>query len=112
MQGKEAAVAKNLGSSLRPLIRKHSAVKIETGANSVNGRVQPENACNGGISEVSPQEEEPSTSSAHLGQEPGPTAPEGLGDGRAEATQDSRSSGFASLVADYSDSDSDSAQEG
>ncbi|XP_075903738.1 putative splicing factor YJU2B [Nelusetta ayraudi] len=115
LQGKEAAVAKNLGSSLRPLIRKHSALKIETGANSVNGRVPPENTCNGGISEVSPQEEEPSTSSAHLGQEPGKrrtTAPEGLGDGRAEATQDSRSSGFASLVADYSDSDSDSAQEG
>lgn len=82
---------------------------METGANSVNGQVQPE------ISETSPQEEEPSTSSAQLGQQPQKrctTPPEALGDGRAEATQDNRNSGFASLVADYSDSDSDSAQEG
>lgn len=89
---------------------------MESGAHSINGQVQSENTCSGGISEVSPQEEEPSTSSAHLGQEPekrrDTTTQGGLGDGRADATQDNRSSGFASLVAAYSDSDSDSAQEG
>lgn len=110
MQGKEAAVAKNLGLSQRPLIRKHSAAKTETGANGVNGQTQPE----GEIADVSAQEEESSTS-AQLGQEPEKShsmPPEGLDDGCAEATQHNRSLGFASLVADYSDSDSDSAQEG
>lgn len=111
MQGKEAAVAKNLGCCQRPLIRKHSAAKIETGANGVNGQAQPE----GGFTDVSPLEEEPSTSSAQLGQEPEKSHSlplEGLDNRGAEATEHNRSLGFASLVADYSDSDSDSAQEG
>lgn len=83
---------------------------METGANGVNGQARPE----GEIADVSPQEEEPSTSSAQLGQEPEKShsmPPVELDDGCAETTQHNRSLGFASLVADYSDSDSDSAQE-
>lgn len=104
MQGKEAAVAKRLASSQRPLVLKHSA------ANSVNGQRQTEREA----TDVSPQEEEPSTSSAHLAQEPGKSRSlpaEQSDDGCADVTQHNRSLGFASLVADYSDSDSDSAQE-
>lgn len=113
MQGREAAVAKSLGSSQRPLIRKQSGVKIET-ANSGIVSVQAQNTFHREISTISPLDEQPSTSSSsQQGQEPQErrtTAPEGLNDAQAEATKDNRSSGFASLVAAYSDSDSDSTQ--
>lgn len=114
MQGKEAAVAKSLGCPQKPLIRKHTGVKAEAGANIINGQVQPEiYTCNGEISKVTPKEEDPSASSAHLGQESEKrhiTTSEGL-DEEKKATEEDRSlGGVTSLVADYSDSDSDTTQ--
>lgn len=111
LQGKEAAVAKSLGCSQRPLIRKHTGVKIEAGASIISGQVQPEICtCNGEISEVTPKEEDAGASSAHLGQESEKRhiiTSKGLDEERKATEEDRSLGGVTSLVADYSDSDSD-----
>lgn len=113
MQGKEAAVAKSLGCPQKPLIRKHTGVKTEAGANIINGQVQPEiYTCNREISKVTPKED-PCASSAYLGQESEKrhiTTSEGLDEERKATEEDRSLGGITSLVADYSDSDSDTTQ--
>lgn len=104
-------MAKSLGCPQRPLIRKHTGVKIEAGASIINGLVQPEiYTCNREIFEVTPKEEDPSVSSAQLGQESEKrhiTTSEGVDEERKATEEDRSLGGVTSLVADYSDSDSD-----
>lgn len=113
LQGKEAAVAKTLGSSHSPLIRKRT-VKMEPCATIARRQSHPEiSTCDGEISEVTQREEALSTSPAQLGQEATERhirTTDEADEGLTEATERDRTGAVTSLVADYSDSDSDPGQ--
>uniref|UniRef100_UPI0037E91902 probable splicing factor YJU2B n=1 Tax=Semicossyphus pulcher TaxID=241346 RepID=UPI0037E91902 len=132
MQGKEAAVAKALGSSHSPLIRKRSGgpgIKTEPCATITRRQSQPEiNTCDGEISKVAQREEAPSIAQPPLGQEVTETngcisretlvkitaeanaALTNAKDSGKEKEQGTSLGAVTSLVADYSDSDSDPGQ--
>lgn len=121
LQGKEAAVAKALGSSHSPLIRKRTG---ESGSkNDPCATVTRRNSQSEGDEvrlEVTQKEEAPCTQSAHEGEENGlnnfKTTEEvhkkltNAADCVKESENGTSSGGVTSLVADYSDSDSDSTQ--
>ncbi|XP_078130445.1 putative splicing factor YJU2B [Sander vitreus] len=124
LQGKEAAVAKALGSSPGSLIRKRSGglgTKSEPCAPIARRKSNPEiNMCNG---EVPQREEAPSIVPTQMGQDVTETndngssvktteeADKGLAKDFGKAKEQGRSLGaLGSLVADYSDSDSDPGQ--
>ncbi|XP_068560476.1 probable splicing factor YJU2B [Cebidichthys violaceus] len=119
LQGKEAAVAKALSSSPSPLIRKRSggpATKSEPCATVARGESRPGiGPCNG--------EEAPSIAPSQQGEELTETSDGGSGETRVKSSEEAdegltkakdcgkergKSLGaLSSLVADYSDSDSD-----
>lgn len=107
LQGKEAAMAKTLNSSYSPLIR----VKTEPCATVSRTQSLPENGtCGAQTLDVTRKEEAPRSSHTQLGREAAETLikTEDVDDGQTEATEQNRSLGhITSLVADYSDSDSD-----
>uniref|UniRef100_A0A3Q3XJG9 Probable splicing factor YJU2B n=1 Tax=Mola mola TaxID=94237 RepID=A0A3Q3XJG9_MOLML len=117
LQGKEAAVAKALSSPHSPLIRK----RTEPCATVIRRLSQPElNTCDGEVSEVSQRQEVLSSSPLRVGQERKETndcmetyvrTTKEAGEGLTEAAEQNRGlRTVISLVADYSDSDSDPGQ--
>ncbi|XP_034757104.1 coiled-coil domain-containing protein 130 homolog [Etheostoma cragini] len=126
LQGKEAAVAKALGSSPSSLIRKRSGgqgIKTEPCATIARRKSNPEiNMCNG---EVPQREEAPSIVPTQMGQDVTETNKNGSRETHVKTTEEadkgltkakdfgkekeqgSSLGALASLVADYSDSDSD-----
>lgn len=130
LQGKEAAVAKALGSSHSPLIRKRTGglgIKTEPCATITRRKSYPEiNTCDGEISKVAQREEAPSIATTKVGQEVTETNDGGFREALAKTTEEAdegltkdfgkekeqyKSLGaVTSLVADYSDSDSDPGQ--
>uniref|UniRef100_A0A3Q3AIM3 Probable splicing factor YJU2B n=1 Tax=Kryptolebias marmoratus TaxID=37003 RepID=A0A3Q3AIM3_KRYMA len=131
LQGKEAAVAKALGSSHSPLIRRRtgeSGNKNEPCATVTRRDSQPEDgACDEEMVKGTQKDEAPCTGSAHEGEEEEKSG-SGLIKVHSRTTQEvhkklssatdcmkgnkngTSSGGVTSLVADYSDSDSDSTQ--
>uniref|UniRef100_A0A672YZ35 Probable splicing factor YJU2B n=2 Tax=Sphaeramia orbicularis TaxID=375764 RepID=A0A672YZ35_9TELE len=112
LQGKEAAVAKALGSTHSPLIRKRtgpSEVKGQPCAAVTRRRSDPEvNARDGQRSKVTPAQE---ASDVAVGLSPvGQEATGGQADEEPRKDPDRGFGGVPSLVADYSDSESDSEQ--
>lgn len=126
LQGKEAAVAKALGSSHSPLIRRRTG---ESGSkNEPCATVTRRNSQSEGVEErlkVTQKEEAPCARSAHEGEEEekhgsglnNSTTTEEVhkkltnaADCVKESEKGTSSGGGVSLVADYSDSDSDSTQ--
>lgn len=114
LQGKEAAVAKTLGSSHSPLIRKRTGVKTEPCATIARRQSHPEiSTCDGEISEVTQREKAPSSSPAQMGQEATERhirTTDEADEGLTEATEQDKTGAVTSLVVDYSDSDSDPGQ--
>ncbi|XP_070683933.1 probable splicing factor YJU2B [Pempheris klunzingeri] len=126
LQGKEAAVAKALSSSHSPLIRRRSGgpgTRGEPCATVTRRESLPEiDTCNGEISKVAQREEAPSIVPAQVGREVTETNGSASGEKHAKTTEEAdeglakekeqdRSLGaVTSLVADYSDSDSDPGQ--
>ncbi|XP_019125466.2 putative splicing factor YJU2B [Larimichthys crocea] len=125
LQGKEAAVAKALGSSHSPLIRKRTGslgIKAEPCAT-----ITRRQSYDGEISKATQREEAPTIVSIQVGQEGTETNGSGSGEAHVKTTeeaderltqtkdfgkkeQDRCLGAVTSLVADYSDSDSDCGQ--
>lgn len=125
LQGKEAAVAKALGSSHSPLIRKRTGslgIKAEPCAT-----ITRRQSYDGEISKATQREEAPAIVSIQVGQEGTETNGSGSGEAHVKTTeeaderltqtkdfgkkeQDRCLGAVTSLVADYSDSDSDCGQ--
>ncbi|XP_008298003.1 putative splicing factor YJU2B [Stegastes partitus] len=132
LQGKEAAVAKALGSSHSPLIRKRTGgtgIKAEQCATITRRKSHPEgDACEGQTSKITELDVGPSAPSTQVGQKVAETngtsfkeahvktteeTDKGLAnaeDSGKEKEQGACSGGVTSLVADYSDSDSEPGQ--
>nr|XP_046229981.1 probable splicing factor YJU2B [Scatophagus argus]XP_046229990.1 probable splicing factor YJU2B [Scatophagus argus] len=126
LQGKEAAVAKALGSSHSPLIRKRTAgpgVKTEPCATITRMQSHTDiSMCDGETSKLSQREDTPRVSAPQVGREGTETNVSGSTETRGKSTQeaddglteakekeeDRRLGAVTSLVADYSDSDSES----
>ncbi|XP_047434729.1 probable splicing factor YJU2B [Mugil cephalus] len=122
LQGKEAAVAKALGSSQSPLIRRRtvaSGSKGERSATVARRKSSPEvGSCDGETLKVTRREEAPCS----VATREGPKVAEVSGPGFKEEKRTETnakdfekdlgkcSGGLTSLVADYSDSDSDPGQ--
>lgn len=112
LQGKEAAVAKALGSTHSPLIRKRtrpSGVKAQPTTTVTRGRSNPEvDACDGQRSKVTSTQEasDVTVSLSLVGQE----VMGGRADEGPQKDPDQGLGGVPSLVADYSDSECDSDQ--
>ncbi|XP_059191275.1 probable splicing factor YJU2B [Centropristis striata] len=132
LQGKEAAVAKALSSSHSPLIRKRSGgsgIKTEPCATITCRKSNPEiSTCDGNVSKVTQREEDQSRAPTQEGKEVTETNGSGSGEMHVKTTEEAnegltqvkdsgkekeqvrRLGALASLVADYSDSDSDPGQ--
>ncbi|XP_069545622.1 probable splicing factor YJU2B [Brachyistius frenatus] len=132
LQGKEAAVAKALASSRSPLIRKRTGapgIKSEHGGNITRRKSHPEvDTCGGEILKVTLREEGPCIAPMQGSRKVAETNGSGVKeihdktkegpdrelilakDSGNEREHGKRSGGLASLVADYSDSDSDPGQ--
>lgn len=103
-QGREAAVAKALGSSPSALIRKRSGSKQEPCVTVSHSEADPAvSACEG----ENPKE---GLNTVINGRETREEADEGLKAGHSEKEEGRSKGAVMSLVADYSDSDSDPGQ--
>lgn len=127
LQGKEAAVAKALGSSHSPLIRRRNSEcgnKNEPCA-TITRRNSEDGSCDEEMVKVTQKDETPCAGSAHEGEEEEKnssglnkvdskeevhTKLKDAAEHMKEYEKGANSGGVTSLVADYSDSDSDSTQ--
>ncbi|XP_072240693.1 probable splicing factor YJU2B [Leuresthes tenuis] len=115
LQGKEAALAKALGSSHSSLIRKRSGgsgIKTENCATITSQKSLSDiSTCDNGVQKATLTEEAPFTVSRQVGEKVAETNDNDLKEVLVKTTEETeKRRGITSLVADYSDSDSDPGQ--